>query len=245
MKTIAKCVKSMKVSKPLLQHCVCRWDSESVISEEYLRGVIRKIKPREDEEIEGKLDSEPLKEIREKKISKRELVTPEKVKFVDETRNIVSTRNGEFYIPEFYRHKFKGKFSSLIYLQNNTKSNYIRKIYKEERGALLFFGAELNFYNCRNLLESYYKKVGEFYFDEKRLARLEARDIGDQAKLATVYNDTVRKIIELRSFMTRFMVAVNNDLSLRNDEAPQISSHLAKYLEFTQILTKSMVIRGA
>lgn len=113
--------------------------------------------------------------------------------------------------------------NTMIYLKSNTKTNYIRKVYKEDRNSVIFFPPNMDYFTSRNLFDSFSKRIAEFYFAEDKLLNLGGFDINKSDKNKEVYNQTIRQIIEYRSFLNRFFVIVNPDFTVRNENVPDIS----------------------
>ena len=177
------------------------------------------------------LKKNPKKKILEKD---KNLIINEEAVFLDKNKNILKTRFGNFKIPSHLKNKYKDKISNIYYLGNSTNINYIKRIFKNDKKALMFFSPDLNFTVMRRIFESSSKRIKSIYFDEKKLQKnfkdfnLDNLSNNDKKK---IYNDSVRKILDLRFFLDRMVICVNTDFSLKCDSgAPDIKESLGNYI---------------
>lgn len=211
-------------------------NSTSPIAEEYLRKVLRKTeKEKYDEWFDLNTAQETTTEVIQNSIinpEKNTIIVSHPVKYVgDAKEGLLDTPYGNLLIPKFYLEKLNNKVSTVYHLENDTKANFIRKVYKEDRNALLLFGPRTHYHNIRNLLESFSRKIAEFYFSPKQLSKnLEiTRKTPEEA--AKIYHSTVRKTLEMRSFLNRVCVVLNRDFTLRNEFSPDLQLALPRYLK--------------
>ena len=219
------------------------------ISEEYLRNMLRKAEKSKIEDVivedaeEQSVDSGMTVKPGQRANASDKTICHEQIEFFDANRNVIKTQYGDLQIPEYLMKKYNNKLSNLYYLTNSTKTNFVRKIFKEDKNALMMFTPDANYHNVRNLFDSIAKKVTEFYFNEKNL-KTEFKITDSSAEEAKkTYNDTVRKIIDLRKFLSRIVIVVNSDFTLRNENSPPIKQALKSALDQQGILKESKIIR--
>ncbi len=212
------------------------------ISEEYLRQMFRRVEKTKMEDIFIEEDTQISKEARPSDLKQpkasvpEKLIHHEKIEFVDEARNVIKTQYGNLQIPPFYMNKYNRKLSNLYYLSNSTKTNFIRKIFKEDKNGLMLFVPDANYHNVRNLFDSVVKKISEFYFKEESIKHDFRINEHSTEEAKQIYNDTIRKMIDMRKFLSRVVIVVNSDCTLRNENAPDLKIALKTYLDNTGIL---------
>lgn len=215
----------------------------SPFSEDYLRNILRTAEGERYEESKNKSTNETEKteiKIKSKPLKNQSIIVNHKVKFIGPTEDgIVETSFGNLKIPAHYFKKMNGKISNIYYLENDTKANFIRKVYKEDRNALFIFRPRTNYHNIRNLIESFSKRIAEFYFPEENIRKNIEVEKLTKKEAAEIYNGTIRKLIDMRGFLNRICVIVNNDFSLRNDETPDIQDALKRYINTFGIISES------
>ena len=162
------------------------------------------------------------------------LTISEEVVFLDKEKNIIKTKFGNFKIPSHLKRKYKDKISNIYYLGNSTNINYIKRIFKNDKSGLMIFSPDLNFTVIRRIFESSSKRIKSIYFDEKKLKNNFKDfnlDILSNDEKKKIYNDSVRKVLDLRSFLDRIVIGVNTDFSLKCDSgAPDIKENLGNYV---------------
>jgi hypothetical protein len=254
---LAKTARFLSWAKRLTLHPQARFSTDkpadpNPISEEYLRNMLRRAEKSklEDETIivedtvEEKAQPADIQIKPSKKSDAPEkVIYHESVQFFDESRNVVKTQYGDLQIPDHYMKKYNNKLSNLYYLTNSTKTNFVRKIFKEDKNALMMFTPDANYHNIRNLFDSIVKKVTEFYFNEKNLMTEFKLTENSSEEAKKIYNDTIRKIIDLRKFLNRIVIVVNSDFTLRNENSPEVRQALKTCFDQHDILKNSKVTR--
>lgn len=245
---ILACARKL-VSYPKVRFSIDNPAEPNPISEEYLRNMLRKAEKSkidevivEDAEEEPQSDELPIKQ-NQKSDMPEKIIFHESIEYFDQSRNVIKTQYGDLQIPEYFMKKYNHKLSNLYYLTNSTKTNFVRKIFKEDKNALMMFTPDANYHNVRNLFDSIAKKITEFYFNEKNL-KTEFKiteNSSDEAK--KIYNDTIRKIIDLRKFLSRIVIVLNSDFTLRNENSPAIKQALKNSFEQHDLLKNSRLIR--
>lgn len=157
----------------------------------------------------------------------------------DPAEAVLSTPFGQTKIPKFFHKKINGKASKIYLLEHDTKSNFVRKVFKEDRNALLLFYPRNDYHNCRNLLEGFSRRVGELFFAPEKLktpAEIEKMSLEDRRAM---YHANQRKLIELRAFLSRICVVVNRDFTVRLEKGPDIQLELRRYLTEFDLIDES------
>lgn len=149
---------------------------------------------------------------------------------------VLKTKFGNLEIPEPFRSEYKNKFGSIYYLHSQTKINFIQKIFKEDKTGLILFSPNIPFTQSQTIFKSVSKRISEFYFPEMlpdKTAELFAKSPEEMRKM---YHLNVGKLIDLRRFLNRMVIVINNDFTIRAEGYPPIlSKYLAEY--FSKVKT--------
>ncbi len=70
-------------------------------------------------------------------------------------------------IPKYLRDLYKNKVTNLYMINNTTNLNFLVKVFKEDRTALILFSPSMNFKNARLIFEGMMKKLDKIYFGEE------------------------------------------------------------------------------
>ena len=157
------------------------------------------------------------------------IIYSEPIQFIDKERTIIRTKYGDMTIPKYYRTKFKDKYNNIYYINKHTKFNYLKKIYKQDKKALVLLVPSNEFNVNRFIFEGFTKKLYKQYFNDKEVSGFDAKHLKTD-KANKIYNETLAKTLDFRSFVNRIVIAMGNDYSIRGDgEVPELTKTLEKW----------------
>lgn len=149
---------------------------------------------------------------------------------------VLKTKFGNLEIPEPFLSEYKNKFGNIYYLHSQTKVNFIQKIFKEDKTGLILFSPNIPFNQSQTIFKSASKRISEFYFPEMLPDKASELFSKSPEEMRKMYHLNVGKLIDLRRFLNRMVMVVNNDFTIRAEGCPPVlTKYLAEY--FSKIKT--------
>ena len=143
---------------------------------------------------------------------------------------VLKTKFGNLEIPEPFLSEYKNKFGNIYYLHSQTKVNFIQKIFKEDKTGLILFSPNIPFNQSQTIFKSASKRISEFYFPEMLPDKASELFSKSPEEMRKMYHLNVGKLIDLRRFLNRMVIVVNNDFTIRAEGYPPVlTKYLAEY----------------